>query len=305
MGNLYCYEADNGKIVWSKDLLKTYKMNVPKWGFSGNPLIDGERLICLVGGKGSVAVAFHKDTGEEIWKNLSSFEPGYAPPMIYEIGGKRQLILWHPESINSLDPETGKLYWSQRYNNKKQIGAGMTIPTPRLDGDLLFFTNFYDGSLMLKTDGIKQPTIAWQKAGRSVMPEDTDGLHAVMVTPVIKNGHIYGVCSYGEMRCLGEKTGERVWSTHKPVTGESTRWGNAFIVEHGDRYILFNELGDLIIARFTPKGYEEIDRANILTPTNKMAPPGGRRVIWSHPAFANRCVYARNDLEIICVSLSE
>jgi outer membrane protein assembly factor BamB len=158
---------------------------------------------------------------------------------------------------------------------------------------------------MLKTDGIKQPTIAWQKAGRSVMPEDTDGLHAVMVTPVIKNGHIYGVCSYGEMRCLGEKTGERVWSTHKPVTGESTRWGNAFIVEHGDRYILFNELGDLIIARFTPKGYEEIDRANILTPTNKMAPPGGRRVIWSHPAFANRCVYARNDLEIICVSLSE
>jgi hypothetical protein len=82
------------------------------------------------------------------------------------------------------------------------------------------------------------------------------------------------------------------------------RWGNAFIVEQGDRFILFNEQGDLIIAKLTPKGYQEIDRANILVPTNTMAMPKGRRVIWSHPAFANRCVYARNDKEIICVSMT-
>ncbi|MSQ93397.1 MAG: pyrrolo-quinoline quinone [Gemmataceae bacterium] len=305
MGHLYCFDADTGKIHWSKEMLKEYKMNVPVWGFSGNPLLDGDRLICLVGGEGSVAVAFHKDTGKEIWKSLSSAEPGYAPPVIFEIGGKRQLILWHPESINSLDPKSGKVYWSHRYNKKKQLGAGMSIPTPRLDGDNLFFTNFYDGSLMLKTNGTQPPTITWQKAGRSVMPEDTDGLHSVMVTPVIKSGHIYGVDSYGEMRCLDEKTGERIWSTHQPVTGKSTRWGNAFIVEQGGRFILFNELGDLIICKMTPKGYEEIDRANILTPTNTMAPPGGRRVIWSHPAFANRSVYARNDKEIICVSMAQ
>ena len=35
--------------------------------------------------------------------------------MIYEIGGKRQLILWHPQAVNSLDPETGKVYWSIPY----------------------------------------------------------------------------------------------------------------------------------------------------------------------------------------------
>ncbi len=82
------------------------------------------------------------------------------------------------------------------------------------------------------------------------------------------------------------------------------RWGNAFLVPQGDRTFLFNEKGDLIIARLTPKGYEEISRANILEPTNTMAPPPGRRVLWSHPAFANRCCYARNDREIVCVSLA-
>ncbi len=305
MGNLYCYDADKGTVLWAKDLLKEYEFDVPGWGFSGHPLLDGDGLICLVGGQGSVAVAFHKDTGKELWKALSSNEPGYAPPMIYEIDGKRQLILWHPESVNSLDPATGKVNWTQRYNKKPQLGAGMSIPTPRLYKDKLFFTNFYDGALMLEVKGTQSPKVLWQIQGRSVMPNDTDALHSVMVTPIFKGDFIYGVCSYGELRCVEAATGKRIWSTHKPVTGESTRWGNAFIVEQGDRYILFNELGDLILARFSPKGYEEIDRANILTPTNTMAPPAGRRVIWSHPAFANRSVFARNDKEIICVSLAE
>lgn len=305
MADLYCYDADTGKVLWSKNLRKAHNAFTPVWGFAGQLLLDGERLICLVGGQGSVAVALNKDTGAEIWKSLSAGEPGYAPHMIYEIDGKRQLIFWHPDSINSLNPETGAVYWSHRFHKNKSLRAGMSIPTPRLVGDKLFFTCFYDGCLLLQTKGTSQPELLWQKTGRSELAKDTDGLHSVMVTPVIKDGYIYGVCSYGELRCLDLKTGERLWSTHKPVTGESTRWGNAFIVEHGDRYILFNELGDLIIARFSPKGYEEIDRANILQPTNTMAPPQGRRVIWSHPAFANRSVYARNDREIVCVSMAE
>ena len=67
----------------------------------------------------------------------------------------------------------------------------------------------------------------------------------------------------------------------------------------------YPELGDLITARLSPKGYEEVSRVNILTPTNTMAPPAGRKVIWMHPAFANRCVYARNDRELVCVSMDE
>ena len=72
-------------------------------------------------------------------------------------------------------------------------------------------------------------------------------------------------------------------------------------MEQGDRFFLFNEKGQLIIAKLTPKGYEEIDRADILQPTNKAL---GRAVVWSHPAFANKSLYARNDKEIVCVSLA-
>jgi len=79
------------------------------------------------------------------------------------------------------------------------------------------------------------------------------------------------------------------------------RWANAFIVKNQDRFFLFNEKGDLIIAKLTPKGYEEVSRAHIIDPVNRDA---GRAVVWSHPAFADRRIYARNDKEIICVDLA-
>lgn len=89
MGDLVCLDVKTGSAIWKKKLADEYQMKVPLWGFAGHPLVDGDRLICLVGGAGSVVVAFNKDTGAEMWKALSAKEPGYAPPMIYEFGGKR------------------------------------------------------------------------------------------------------------------------------------------------------------------------------------------------------------------------
>jgi outer membrane protein assembly factor BamB len=305
MGDLVCCDAAKGGMIWSKKLLKDYDFNLPMWGFAGHPLLDGDRLICLVGGKGAVAVAFNKDTGAEIWKNLSASEPGYAPPMIYENDGKRLLIIWDPDSINALDPVTGKRYWTQRYGTRKtKLGAGMTIPTPRLVGDELFLSCFYDGAVLLKLHGTKQPDVVWARHGRGIMPDETESLHCVMSTPLIKDGYIYGPDSYGEFRCVDLKNGDRVWTSYEPVTGKSTRWGNVFIVPQDDREFLFNELGDLIIARLSPKGYHEISRAHVLDPTTPINPPPGRRVVWMHPAFANQCMFARNDNRIVCVSLA-
>jgi outer membrane protein assembly factor BamB len=183
----------------------------------------------------------------------------------------------------------------------------MSIPTPRQIGDKIYVTCFYDGSLMFKLGADNKPSVLWRHTTQSANPEEpenTEHLHCVMNTPSIRDGYIYGVCSYGELRCIKLDTGERVWETHKPVAGDSVRWGNAFLVQMGegsDRYVLFNELGDLVLARLTPQKYEEISRANILKPTNNMA---GRPVVWTHPAFADRCVFARNDKELICVSMA-
>jgi outer membrane protein assembly factor BamB len=298
-GNLLCLDAEKGTEVWARDFKKAFGIKTPMWGFAGHPLVDGNKVFCLAGGNGSVAVAFDKNSGKELWRALSAKEPGYAPPMIYEFAGKRQLILWHPESVNALDPETGKVFWT--HAQTPPVRAGMTIATPRKVEDHLFLTSFYNGSLLLKVDS-DQPTVIW--ASQKVSEKDTDGLHSVMATPLIENGYIYSPCSYGQFRCLKFETGERLWETFAPTSGKSERWGHAFVVKHAEndgRSFIFNEKGDLIIAKLTPEKYEEISRVHLLDPINR---DPGRPVVWSHPAFANRSIYARNDEELVCVSLA-
>lgn len=296
-GHLKCLDAQSGEPVWSRQFKEDLGAETPMWGFAAHPLIDGERLICIVGGKDQVAVAFNKHNGEVIWKALSASEPGYAPPMIYESGGKRQLIIWHPEALNSLNPETGELYWSQA----RKVKSGLTVPTPRKWNNLLFVTSFYDGPMMMQLKK-EEPTakLLWKGEGKN--ESRTDGLHSIISTPFIEEGYIYGVCSYGQMRCLNAKTGQRIWMSLEPVIGEEARWANAFLIKQGKRFFVANEQGDLIIARLSPDGYEEIDRAHLIEPTNRAM---ARQVVWSHPAFANRCVVMRNDKEIIRVSLEK
>ncbi|MBI1842334.1 MAG: PQQ-like beta-propeller repeat protein [Verrucomicrobia bacterium] len=294
-GHLLALNATDGAVLWSHDFKKDFNIPTPLWGFAGHPLIDGDRVICLAGGTGSVAVAFHKDTGKELWRALSAKEPGYAPPVIYTYAGKRQLIFWHPESVNSLDPETGRVLWTYP---TAPIRFGMTIPMPRQAGDLLFLTSFYNGSLMLRV-GPEGPAKVWES--RKISEKDTDGLHSVMSTPWIQDGYIYSPCSYGQFRCVNAATGDRLWETYEPTSGKSERWGHAFVVKNGSRWFLFSERGDLIIAKLSPGKYEEVSRSPLLEPTNR---DPGRPVVWSHPAFANRSIYARNDREIVCVSLA-
>jgi outer membrane protein assembly factor BamB len=294
-GNLICLEADSGKPLWQRDLKRDFNAKTPTWGFAGQLLLDGDKLFVLAGGENATIVAFDQNTGKDLWRALNAREPGYSSPIMFGSGASRQLILWDPESANGLDPENGKVLWTEPFPAK----SGMSIATPRQMGDQLLFTSFYNGSMMLRIDD-RKPQTMWktQKASE----KDTTHLNAVMSTPFLENGYIYGVCSYGQLRCLNAQTGERIWETFKATTdGEPVRWANAFIVKNGDRFFLFNEKGYLIIARLSPNGYDEISRAHLLEPTNR---DPGRLVVWSHPAFADRHVYARNDKELVAVDLS-
>jgi outer membrane protein assembly factor BamB len=292
-GNLFCLETVTGKVVWSHELKKEYAVKAPMWGFSAQPLLDGRKLICMVGGKGTTVVAFDKNDGKEIWRALTANEPGYCPPMIYDLGGRRQLIIRHAEAINGLDPETGKVLWSLPLNT----ADGMAISTPRKDGDFLFTTAPGNNTALLR--------VSAAPAGAKVIWHGNKkiGLSSVFGTPFYEDGYIYGSNGDpdGELCCLGASTGERVWVTLEPNGGRKARSGDIFIIKNGERFFLVTEKGDLIIAKLSPKGYHEVSRTHLLEPT---AAAWGREVVWSHPAFANRCVYARNDKEVICVSLA-
>ncbi|MBL9174317.1 MAG: PQQ-like beta-propeller repeat protein [Verrucomicrobiales bacterium] len=296
MGHLACQEASNGRLIWSRDFVADFGLKVPTWGVSAHPLLDGNRLICVVGGEGSVAVAFDKDTGKELWRSLSAKEPGYCPPVIAEVGGRRQLILWHAEAVNGLDPETGRVLWTEPW----KLNYGMAIATPRVLPDGLFLTCFYNGSMRLRFEpGRETPVVAWKTAKQS--ERDTVNLNCTMATPWVEGDYVYGPCSYGQFRCMKLGNGERLWETFAPTAGKSERWGNCFVVKNGERWFLMSETGDLIIARLSPAGYTEISRAHVIDPINR---DPGRPVVWSHPAFANRRIYLRNDREIACYDLS-
>ena len=297
-GNLFCFDAVNGTRIWSLDFNESFKIPTPLWGFSAHPLIEGNKLICLVGGKGSTVVAFDKNSGKELWRALSAKEPGYCPPTIFTVNGKRQLIIWHPEAISGLNPETGEIYWTEDYN----VQSALTVSTPRLwNKDHLFMTAFYNGSRLYRfNEDSKGVELLWQTKKPS--EKDTEHLHSIMSTPIIEGDYVYGTCSYGELRCLKVQTGERIWETFAATTtdGKPARWANAFLVKNDDRFLLWNEKGDLILANLSPGGYEEISRAHLLKPTNTAA---GRSVLWSHPAFANGAIFVRNDEELLCAEL--
>lgn len=113
-GTLMALDVETGEPLWSRHYREEYGADMPLFGFSSSPLVDGERLIVLAGGvPDAKVVALDKRTGEEIWRALSSEEssPGVGQPVIIEASGVRQLIVWHPVALSSLDPETGEVFW--------------------------------------------------------------------------------------------------------------------------------------------------------------------------------------------------
>jgi len=303
MGDLRCLDAATGSRHWTINLMKQFKLeDPPLWGWAAHPLLDGDLLYCLVGGEGSAVVAVSKDNGKEVWRALTTADVCYSPPMIYEAAGKRQLIVWLSDSINSLDPATGAIYWTMPYplTGKPQRPAA-NVATVRRMGELLFFTGPYHGSLMLKLAADKPAaTVSWKRENQDF--NKPVNLSSLITTPVLKDGYVYGVSFMGELCCLNAENGTQLWESYALVGGKKTDCGTAFLVPQGDRFVIFNDSGDLILAELSPKGYKEIDRARILQPVEEAR---GRQVVWSHPAFAERCVFARNEKEIICVSLAK
>ncbi len=306
-GRLFCFEAASGDVLWSKDYIADYDTSVPTWGIASAPLVDGDKLIAVVGGEpDALVVAFDKRTGEEIWRAVEVVgEMGYGQPVIYEAGGARQLIVWHAAALVSLDPETGEVYWAEDW----EVGAGMSVATPVRSGDYLLVSQFYNGSLMMRLNADRPAaTLLWKGSSRSEMPDQTQGLHSLITTPLIIGDHVYGVGSYGELRGLDARTGERVWTSPDMTTQE--RWGTAFLVRHRDRYFVNNDNGDLIIAQFTPEGYVELDRTKLIEADGSAGIGAGpnrrwdRAINWTHPAYANRHIIQRNNSEIVRASLA-
>ena len=296
-GDLFCFEAATGAVVWARDLKKDYSTKAALWGWASHPLVDGDRLVCVVGTDVAHAAAFELKTGKEIWRTGKAPEQGYAPPSIIEAAGVRQLLLAKPDGVYAVDPETGKLLWETPYN----ADNGSIIMTPVRVGDFLYIGGYQGKNLLLKLKAdVPGVEVVWRNKPKQA-------ISAVNVQPFVADGLVYGFHENGELRAMRVPEGDFAWKGGGPLGERPAGSGTAFITKHDDgtaggRYFLFTETGDLVIAKLTPTGYEELSRTHLLEPTNNAF---GRPVVWCAPAYANKSIVVRNDAEIIRVSLAE
>jgi outer membrane protein assembly factor BamB len=283
-GHVHCLDAIKGTLLWSAGLEERYV--IPQLSCRASPLIEGRLLVVCAGGKpGACVVALDKSSGKEVWKALD--EPvSNSSPIVITAGGKKQLIVWTGESVTSLAPLTGQVYWQHRLVTSNNDA----IPTPVFHGDLLLI-----GGLMLKLDP--------QKPAASILWPDTLAVSRRILsntsTALLQGDYVFSARSFGQLVCLDAKTGKQVWTTDK-VT-DLKNGASIHLAPNGDAVFLYTEKGDLIRAKLSGRGYQEISRARLLEPTYPFA---GRKVAWAPPSYANRCVFARSDKELVCASLA-
>lgn len=290
-GNLNCLDAQTGKIYWQRDFKRDYGATTPIWGYCGHPLVHEDNLICMVGGPYKV-VAFDRQTGKEIWRALDGDDVGYSAPTLMGESGAQQLLIWHATALASLNPNNGEVFWSEPL----EPSYGMSIIVPRWSGELIFVGGIVNKSMMVRLDDTRSAEVAWYGS------KDV-GIDPVHSTPFAENGYLYGVTREGKLSAIQMDNGRTLWSNFDLMPDHRrVHSGTVFIVKNEDRFFLMTDSGELVIAQMSPTGYREHGRAKILNTTGDAM---GREVVWSHPAFADRCIFARNDQELVCISLAQ
>ena len=285
---LYCLEAVSGKLVWEKDLAQDYQIEDTAT-LSASPLVDRDGVILQVGGKpDACVVAFDTKSGKEIWRSLNE-TAGQASPMIIKAGGRRQLIVWTMQSVSSLDPATGKVFWREGFS----AGNHAAVATPAFSNNRLLVSG-----LMLRLDENKPvASVLWPESR-----VETRRILSGTSTPLLRENYVYSLNPNGNLVCLEAETGRQLWETDKVTLQKTGRSACMHMTVNGSSVFIYNELGELILAHLSPQGFEEISRTRLVEPTY---PFGGRKLTWAAPAFANHHVFARTEKEIICASLSQ
>jgi outer membrane protein assembly factor BamB len=278
LGHLHCLDAKSGKVLWSCDTVKQFGGRVPTWGHACSPLVDGKRLVVQVGGRpGAGLVALDLDSGKEVWRSLDD-PPGYSSPVIVEHGKWRQLVYFTPRHVVGLEPATGKVLWSVPFEG---IEYDVSISDVVCADGVLLASNYWSGSKAVRLDEAgRNPKVVWQDKRLSLL----------MSTPLVRGKHVYALDRFKGLACLDPGTGKVLWQG-RHVTPRGSNPHASLVWVGGDRALILNTPGELLLVELTSRGLRHLGKAAVVGKT------------WAHPGFGDGCVFARNDCEIVCVRL--
>ena len=280
VGDLRCFETDGGRPVWSASFQKDFHGRLPTWGYSASPFLYKDMLIVLPGGPNEQSVvALDPKTGRKNWGSLSD-EAAYAPPLVVEHQGKPQLVCWTPSHIRAIDPADGKPCWSVPYS----VDYGVSIASPIYQEGLVFVSAYWAGSRAIR------PVAAGKPADLAY--EENRHLRGLMSQPLYRDGHAYLLDKQYGLTCFEFKTGKKLWDDDNKMTPRGRNPQATLVwLGDGDRAIILNSEGELILARLSPQGYREASRTKIIGET------------WAHPAYVGNHIFARSDNELVCYEL--
>src|SRR5207249_7966990 len=129
-----------GKPIWSHDFMNEYGAPSPGRGYACSPLLYNGTIIVTVGGAGQAVAAFNQQTGALVWK-AGNFEMAPASPILIDVDGQPQLVLFAGERVAGLDPSSGRTLWS--HPHRTDFGLNISTPVWSAADHLLFFSSVF------------------------------------------------------------------------------------------------------------------------------------------------------------------
>ena len=283
-GILAALQLADGKQLWSHNVVKDHGGEPADYGMACSPLAVGKVVIVTAGAPKAAVVAYDAASGKEAWA-VGDELTGYSSPALLEVGGKQQVVVYTGSAILGIQPDDGKQLW--RYEYDTEFGCNTATPIA-VEGRVFCSSGENHGSVMvgLKASGTTftaEPV--WESHGPSSV------LRAEWQTPILLDGYLYGFDNVGSagpvthLTCIEAATGKRKW--------QQPRFGKGNLIAADGKLFLSTMKGELIIARATPKAYEELGRATILGQTRQA------------PALSDGRIYMRDDKEIVCVEVKK
>ena len=274
-GELRCLDANNGSVIWGKNILNDNSAKNLPWAMAASPLIVDDKVIVLPGGgNGKSVVAYNKNTGAPVWKALGDPQ-AYVSPMLVELAGRRQIVVVSSYRVVGLAPENGALLWSYPWDTDMGINVSQPI---MVDKNRFFISSGYGkGAALVEVKGSGDSFTA------STVWENKN-MKNKFNSSVLHNGYVYGL-DEGILVCLDVNTGERKW--------KEGRYGYGQVVLAGNHLIVTSDQGDLALVNASPDKYTEVARFSAV-----------QGQTWNYPAIANGKLLVRNSNEMAAFDIS-